>query len=99
MDNASREMFDADQMSWFDGVLAKDSADSNVKTIVVGMHEALPHSLTCDHSMNESETGEVTGSRVYRQLLLFRQKSRKNVYIIASHAHFLRRHQSVLVPR
>jgi hypothetical protein len=91
MDNASSEMFDETQMRWVERILAKDATDSAVKGIVVGMHAALPHSLGCDHSMNEWAQGEYSGDRVYHDLLDFRDKTKKNVYVIASHAHFLMR--------
>jgi len=89
MDNASTDQFDNAQMVWLKRILDRDSADPRVKTVVVGMHAALPHSLGCDHSMNEWTQGEYSGNVVYHALLDFREKSRKNVYVIASHTHFL----------
>src|SRR4029077_12897976 len=80
MDNASPEMFDFAQLAWVKRVLARDAADVRVKTVVLGMHEALPHSLGCDHSMNESAQGEYSGDVLYRELLRFRDTSKKNVY-------------------
>jgi len=91
MDNASTEMFDFAQLAWVKRVLARDAADARVKSVVLGMHEALPHSLGCDHSMNESAQGEYSGDVLYRELLRFRDTSKKNVYVIASHSHFLLR--------
>ncbi|MEK6372308.1 MAG: metallophosphoesterase [Acidobacteriota bacterium] len=88
LDNASYE-FDATQLAWITKVLARDADDPEVKAIVLGMHAALPHSLGCDHSMDETAAGEYSGSVVYRQLLDFRAKTKKNVYVIASHSHFL----------
>jgi len=90
LDNASGD-FDGGQMSWITKLLAKDATDPEVKAIVLGMHAALPHSLGCDHSMNESASGEYSGSTVYRQLLDWRTKTGKKVYVIASHSHFLLR--------
>jgi hypothetical protein len=90
LDNASYE-FDSGQMQWITKLLARDAADPEVKAIVLGMHAALPNSLGCDHSMNESAAGTYSGSVVYKQLLDFREKSKKNVYVIASHSHFLMR--------
>src|SRR2546428_1414986 len=89
MDNASQDMFDFAQVAWVRRILARDAADPQVKTVVVGMHAALPHSLGCDHSMNESAQGEYSGSRVYQELLHFRETSNKKVYVLASHSHFL----------
>lgn len=88
LDSASPEMFDNRQLAWLDRVLERDATDPRVKTIVAGMHEALPHSLACDHSMNESAQGEYSGSLAYAALLRFRKTTGKNVYAIASHAHF-----------
>lgn len=90
LDNANGE-FDGGQLSWINKVLAKDADDAEVKAIVLGMHAALPHSLGCDHSMNESAAGEYSGSTVYRQLLDWRAKTNKKVYVLASHSHFLLR--------
>ena len=89
MDNASMDTFDNAQMAWVKRVLDHDANDSRVKTVVVGMHAALPHSLGCDHSMNEWTQGEYSGNVVYHALLDFREKSKKNVYVLASHSHFI----------
>ena len=91
MDNASMDMFDSAQMAWIKRVLTRDATDPRVKSVVLGMHKALPHSLGCDHSMNESAEGEFSGNEVYRELLRLRDISKKNVYVIASHSHFLLR--------
>ena len=91
MDNASQDMFDNAQSAWVKRVLDHDANDSKIKTVVVGMHCALAHSLGCDHSMNEWTQGEYSGTVVYRALLDFREKSKKNVYVLASHSHYLLR--------
>ena len=90
LDNSTGD-FDSNQLSWITKVLAKDAADPEVKAIVLGMHAALPHSLGCDHSMNETASGEYSGSVVYKQLLDWRARTNKKVYVIASHSHFLLR--------
>ena len=90
LDNASYD-FDSGQLAWITKLLAKDEQDPEVKSIVLGMHAALPHSLGCDHSMNETASGEYSGDVVYKQLLDFRARTKKNVYVIASHSHFLLR--------
>ena len=90
LDNASYD-FDNTQMSWITKLLAKDAVDPEVKSIVLGMHAALPHSLGCDHSMNQTASGEWSGGVVYKQLLDWRTKTHKNVYVIASHSHYLLR--------
>src|SRR5271157_5026816 len=42
MDNASADMFDANQMAWLQSVLAKDAKDPSIRTVVLGMHASLP---------------------------------------------------------
>ncbi|MBA3948887.1 MAG: metallophosphoesterase [Acidobacteria bacterium] len=86
LDNASPDMFDRGQMSWFNRTLAKDVADPSVRSIVVGMHAALPGSLAGSHSMESSVTGVETGRAVYKSLLDAQSKGKK-VYVIQSHLH------------
>lgn len=91
LDNASSDQFDDAQVHWFEEVLYQDtqgSRRSTVKSIVVGMHRALPDSRSAGHSMNESPQGIWSGRRVYRDLVAARDESQKNVYILASHSHF-----------
>jgi hypothetical protein len=87
LDNASNEQFDQAQLDWFDSVIQKDADDNAITTVVVGMHKALPWSVTCDHSMNESPEGIQSGEKVYRTLLALQKKNRK-VYVVASHSHY-----------
>jgi hypothetical protein len=88
LDNATTDMFDDAQLSWLERVLKADAANPAVHSIVVGMHAALPHSLACAHSMNDYAAGEPTGVRVYRDLLAMKNGG-KQVYILASHSHFV----------
>lgn len=87
LDNASADMFDRQQLSWFNRTLAKDVADPAVKSIVVGMHAALPGSRAGSHSMESSVTGVESGRAVYRSLLDAKLKGGKNVYVVMSHLH------------
>jgi len=89
LDNASTDQFDDAQVAWFEQVLARDESDGSVRSVVVGMHDALPDSISAGHSMNESAQMERSGRKVYRDLLAFRSKTRKPVYLLASHSHFL----------
>lgn len=89
MDNASAEEFDAGQMSWLQGVLANDAKDKSIRTVVLGMHAALPDSLSAGHSMNDSPQEQTSGRLVYTQLVTFRRNTQKNVYVLASHSHFV----------
>jgi len=88
LDNGSEYEFDADQLVWFEKVLRADSSTPAIRTIVVGMHEALPESVSKGHSMNESQGGIESGRRVYADLLKAQNKSHKRVYILSSHSHF-----------
>jgi len=89
MDNASANMFDANQMTWFQSVLARDAKDPSIRTVVLGMHASLPDGLSAGHSMNDSPQEASSGRIVYAQLVAFRNGARKNVYVLASHSHFV----------
>ena len=89
MDNASPNMFDADQMTWVRGVLARDAKDPSIRTVVIGMHATFPEGLSTGHSMNESPDQTVTGRQVYAELVEFRRSTGKNVYVLGSHSHFV----------
>jgi hypothetical protein len=88
LDNASRDQFDSAQVRWFEATLAKIAAGKDTKSLVVGMHAALPDSLAASHSMSDYPEGEKSGRRVYTDLLEFQKKTGKQVYIFASHSHF-----------
>ena len=88
LDNATEEQFDADQTAWFETTLRSDVANRRIRTIVVGMHEALPESLGKAHSMNQSATGIESGRRVYADLLRARSIGQKRIYVLASHSHY-----------
>jgi len=89
VDNASPDEFDAAQVKWFEATLKKAEQDPAIRTVVVGMHDALPDSLTAGHSMNESPISTKTGRQVYDDLLQFRNRSGKEVQVLASHSHFV----------
>lgn len=89
LDNATGDMFDDAQVEWFERELERDAKDPSIKSLVVGMHRALPNSFSCGHSMNESAQGVVSGRRVYRDLLAWRARTGKPAAVLASHSHFL----------
>ena len=89
LDNASSDQFGDVQLAWIERVLARDEGDASVRTVIVGLHDALPDSISAGHSMNESAQMERSGRRVYQDLLAFRGKTKKFVYVLASHSHFL----------
>jgi hypothetical protein len=89
LDNASTKKFDAEQLRWFREVLDQDEKDGNVKTVVVGMHAALPGSLAVNHSMDQYRPeGRERAVTLYKDLVTARNKYHKNIYILASHAHY-----------
>jgi hypothetical protein len=87
LDN-SANTFDDPQMKWIAALLDRDEEDASVRALVLGMHEALPESLSKDHSMNQTLEGTRTGRQVYRRLLELKNRSKKPVYVLASHSHF-----------
>jgi hypothetical protein len=88
LDNATNSAFDAGQMAWIRARLAADRNAPSIKTIVVGLHEALPGSKGLSHSMCDSSAGVLTGGEVYN-LLYDLQQAGKKVYVVASHSHFV----------
>lgn len=88
LDNASADQFEPAQMKWLATVLDQDAKDANVRTVVVGMHKALPESISFGHSMNESSAGTASGRQAYAMLLKLQNDSHKNVYVLASHSHY-----------
>jgi len=101
LDNASGA-FSPEELSWFDGVAARAQNNDAVLSLVVGMHEALPDSISSDHAMcdkktsdkktndkkanDKSQAGCDSGRHVYNSLLNLQK--RKPVYVLASHSHF-----------
>ena len=88
LDNASADQFDDAQMKWFKAVVKRDENSPEIHTIVVGMHEALPDSISASHSMNESAQGTVSGRAAYETLWHAQDSAHKRVYVLASHSHF-----------
>ena len=88
LDNATPDQFDAAQLAWLQAVLEQDESSSEIQTIVVGMHEALPDSVASQHSMSSAPQGEKTGREAYEALWHARDAAHKQVYVLASHSHF-----------
>lgn len=88
IDNASVEQLDPAQLHWVHTVIDRDEQSEQIRTIVIGMHEALPGSLSEAHSMSESGQGERTGRELYEALWHARDTAHKRVYVFASHSHF-----------
>jgi len=89
LDNSSPDQLDLAQTAWLTAVLQRAADNPNVRTIVLGMHAALPDSFSAGHSMNDSAQQEFTGRTLYASLVAFRKKTNKNVYVVASHSHYL----------
>ncbi len=88
LDNADQSQFSDVQLTWLRGVLDRDLAPgSGVTTILAGMHEALPHSTSSNHAMDDWKMGIETGEKAYKWFAAA-QKSGKHVYLLASHSHF-----------
>jgi hypothetical protein len=87
LDNATN-VFSDDQLAWLAHRLDGARTNPAVRSVVVGMHEALPDSLANAHSMGDNAAGRPSGEKVYKFLTTFHAESRKPVYVLASHSHF-----------
>jgi hypothetical protein len=96
LDNADSDAsFSPAQIAWLASVLAADAKDNKVKTIIVGMHAALPLSNERGHAMDQTCNGYCSGMRAYdllwdAQNISAPVNKRKHVYVLASHSHFFR---------
>lgn len=88
LDNSTPDQFDAKQVAWFERIVAADSANPGIHAVVAGMHEALPESISENHSMDQSAAGRESGRRVYVDLLKLQNDAHKRVYVLASHSHY-----------
>jgi hypothetical protein len=79
--------FSEEKLAWLDLVLKRDEADPQVKTIIVGMHAALPESIARDHAMDRNCASFCNGKRAYERLRVTQSKGKK-VYVMASHSHY-----------
>lgn len=90
LDNASGDFPDT-QLGWLQHRLDNAKTDPAIKSIVVGMHEALPDSRANSHSMGDGKSGpnaRPSGEKAYKALISFRDDSHKPVYVLSSHSHF-----------
>ena len=88
LDNASTDQFASEQLKWFHALIDADEASGQIRTIVVGMHAALPGSFGLNHSMSDWAEGEKSGREVYLALWHAQDSAHKRVYVLASHSHF-----------
>jgi hypothetical protein len=103
LDNSDGNTFTEDQIVWLKKVIEADQRDDKVKTLIVGMHDALPFSKSQRHAMDASCDGLCTGKRVYRMLYNIYKPTQpgaqhKQVYVIASHSHYFQE-QTYNTPR
>jgi hypothetical protein len=95
LDNAVKNAFLSEEVKWLFKVLDADADDDSVKTIIVGMHDALPGSTSFNHAMDDAECSDVCAARrVYDRLYGAKNLSglaarRKHVYVFASHSHYI----------
>jgi hypothetical protein len=92
LDNSDDGGFYQEQLAWLSNVLKADAADDSVKTIIVGMHAALPHSKSSGHAMDRTCRGKCSGEQAYKMLYDAQNHGgpaakRKHVYVLASHSH------------
>jgi hypothetical protein len=80
--------FSAEQLKWLAEILKADEANKSVKSIVVGMHAALPESVSKNHAMDKTCESFCNGKRAYA---LFEQAKAKGkqVLVLASHSHYV----------
>jgi hypothetical protein len=92
LDNADDDGFSEEQLLWLSKTLDADATDDSIKTIIVGMHAALPHSKSSGHAMDKTCKSLCSGERAYKSLydaqnLTGPAAKRKHVYVLASHSH------------
>lgn len=96
LDNAEHFAFFNKEIDWLFQVLDADAKDDAVKTIIVGMHEALPGSKANNHAMDDGKCTDICqANRVYERLyqaqnLTGPPAKQKHVYLFASHSHIFR---------
>ncbi len=94
LDNATG-VFSDPQLTWLQHRLDAAKQDIRIKSVVVGMHEALPDSWSNEHSMGDGRSGpeaRASGQKAYKALIAFRDESHKPVYVLCSHSHFYMDH-------
>lgn len=92
LDNAGESALSAAQIVWLSKLLAADAKNDTARTIVVGMHAALPRSTASIHAMDSSCQGLCSGQQAYDMLWRAQNLSgppekKKKVYVFASHSH------------
>jgi hypothetical protein len=76
------------QLTWLKAVLQADAANPKVRSVVVGMHAALPGSVSRKHAMDKTCESLCHGYQAYAYISDFK-KSGKPVLVLASHSHYI----------
>lgn len=78
LDNANN-FFSQDELTWFFRRLSDATNAPQIKSLVIGMHEALPDSIANYHSMgdNPDPRARLTGTTVYKALRDFNKNKPK----------------------
>ena len=88
LDNTTKDEFSDAQLTWLRALIDRDlKPNSGIRTLIVGMHEALPHSTGSEHAMDDWTRGLSSGELVYNWLY-DAQSAGKHVYVLASHSHY-----------
>lgn len=98
LDNASN-VFGQKQLDWFKERVRKARHNDDIRSLVVGMHEALPDSISSAHAMCDKgkehqenypyEQSCREGKEAYKALLDFQNDfPTRHVYVLASHSHY-----------
>ena len=80
--------FSVDQLQWLEAILKADQINKSVKSVVVGMHAALPESVSKSHAMDKTCESLCNGKRAYAMIERF-QAGGKHVLVLASHSHYV----------
>jgi Calcineurin-like phosphoesterase len=76
-----------EELNWLDKILSADETDESIRAVIVGMHAALPESISRDHAMDRTCASYCAGKQAYERLKTTQTKG-KHVYILASHSHY-----------
>ena len=99
LDNASN-VFGQEQLDWFKATMTRARKNRDVRSVIVGMHEALPDSISGDHAMCDEGKKKKPdypydqscreGREAYKLLLDFQNDfPDRQVYVLASHSHYV----------
>jgi hypothetical protein len=83
--------FSSAQLKWLAAILKADAADPAIRSVVVGMHAALPGSVSRRHAMDKTCESLCHGYQAYGYISAFK-KSGKPVLVLASHSHYVEVH-------